>query len=253
MQPDIPQLLQIAIDAGEAILTVYNNPQEASLIRQKTDESPLTLADEASHTIIEQRLLELTPDVPILSEEGADIPYEVRRDWGYYWCVDPLDGTKEFIARNGEFTVNIALINQDIPVFGIIYVPVTGDLYYGGPEMGSFKKNLAGETKPLRVQAEATEWVAIGSRSHASPEEQAVLDKYPVVRSVAAGSSLKFCYVAEGKAHLYYRHNPTMEWDTAAGQAIVTGSGGIMTMPNGEPFRYNKPSLLNGGFICKVR
>ncbi len=253
MQPDIPQLLQIAVEAGEAILTVYNNPQEAQLIRQKTDESPLTLADEASHTIIDQRLQQLTPGVPVLSEEGAAIPYEVRRKWGYYWCVDPLDGTKEFISRNGEFTVNIALMNRNIPVFGVIYVPVTGELYYGGPGMGSFKKNSGGEAWSLHVQADATEWIAIGSRSHASPEEQAVLDKYPVVKKVSAGSSLKFCLVAEGKAHLYYRHNPTMEWDTAAGQAILTGSGGLMTMPDGEPFRYNKPSLLNGGFICKVR
>ena len=252
MQIDLEKLLKIAVDAGEAILVVYNNPQEASLVKLKTDESPLTLADEASHLIIQQGLEQLTPEIPILSEEGAAIPYEERQGWEYFWCVDPLDGTKEFIHRNGEFTVNIALIHKNNPVLGVIFVPVTGELYYGGTEMGSFKRTAAGETKTLRVQADAAEWTAIGSRSHASPDEQAVLEKYPVVKSVSAGSSLKFCYVAEGKAHIYYRHGPTMEWDTAAGQAIVAGSGGTMTMPNGEPFVYNKPSLLNGGFICKV-
>jgi 3'-phosphoadenosine 5'-phosphosulfate (PAPS) 3'-phosphatase len=171
MKIDLEKLLKIAVDAGEAILVVYNNPQEAGLVKLKTDESPLTLADEASHLIIQQGLEQLTPEIPILSEEGA---------------------------------------------------------------------------------ANAPEWIAIGSRSHASPDEQAVLQNYPVVKSISAGSSLKFCYVAEGKAHIYYRHGPTMEWDTAAGQAIVTGSGGTMSMPNGEPFVYNKPSLLNSGFICKV-
>ncbi|WP_146894720.1 3'(2'),5'-bisphosphate nucleotidase CysQ [Adhaeribacter aerolatus] len=252
MEIDLEKLLKIAIDAGEAILVVYNNPQEAGLVKLKTDESPLTLADEASHLIIQQGLEQLTPEIPILSEEGAAIPYEERQNWEYFWCVDPLDGTKEFIHRNGEFTVNIALIHKNTPVLGVIYVPVTGDLYYGGLEMGSFKRTSTGETKTLRVQADAPEWIAIGSRSHASPDEQAILQNYPVVKSISAGSSLKFCYVAEGKAHIYYRHGPTMEWDTAAGQAIVAGSGGIMTMPNGEPFRYNKSSLLNGGFICKI-
>jgi 3'(2'), 5'-bisphosphate nucleotidase len=253
MQIDLEKLLKIAVDAGEAIMVVYNNPQEASLIKLKTDESPLTLADEASHQIIQQGLEKLTPDIPVLSEEGAAIPYDERQHWEYFWCVDPLDGTKEFIHRNGEFTVNIALIHKDTPVLGVIYVPVTGDLYYSGAEIGSFKRTAGGETKPLRVQADAPEWIAIGSRSHASPDEQAILKQYPVVKSISAGSSLKFCYLAEGKAHIYYRHGPTMEWDTAAGQAIVTYSGGTMTMPNGEPFVYNKPSLLNGGFICKVK
>lgn len=253
MQIDLEKLLKIAVDAGEAILVVYNNPQEASLVKLKTDESPLTLADEASHLIIEQGLQTLTPAIPILSEEGAAIPYEDRQGWEYFWCVDPLDGTKEFIHRNGEFTVNIALIHKNTPVLGVIYVPVTGNLYYGGLEIGSFKRTVTGETQNLKVQADVPEWIAIGSRSHASPDEEAVLKNYPVVKSISAGSSLKFCYVAEGKAHIYYRHGPTMEWDTAAGQAIVTGSGGKLTMPNGEPFVYNKPSLLNSGFICKVR
>ena len=252
MQPDIEKLLKIARDAGEAILMVYNNPEEAEQVKLKTDNSPLTLADEASHQIIEQGLQALTPDIPVLSEEGAAIPYEVRQTWEYFWCVDPLDGTKEFIHRNGEFTVNIALIHKDTPILGIIYVPVQDALYYGGANLGAFKRLANGETIPLKVDATATEWTSIGSRSHANPEEEEILKRFPVKNSIAAGSSLKFCLVAEGKAHLYYRHGPTMEWDTAAGQAIVTFSGGEVTMPDGKPFLYNKPSLLNGGFICKV-
>lgn len=253
MLPDIERLLKIAVDAGQAILTVYNNPQEAGLIKLKTDESPLTLADEASHTIIDHGLQALTPDIPILSEEGADIPYEQRRHWERFWCVDPLDGTKEFIRRNGEFTVNIALIQGRQPVLGVIYVPVTGTLYYGGPGLGSFKRTAEGQTGPIRVAADAAEWVAVGSRSHASPEEAEILSRYPITSSITAGSSLKFCLVAEGKAHLYYRHGPTMEWDTAAGQALVEAGGGVMTTPEGAPFLYNKPVLRNGGFLCKAR
>lgn len=253
MLPDIERLLKIAVDAGEAILTVYNNPGEAGLIKLKTDESPLTLADEASHVIIEQGLKALTPEWPILSEEGADIPYRERQHWQTYWCVDPLDGTKEFIRRNGEFTVNIALIQHGEPVLGVIYVPVSGTLYYGGVGLGSFRKSAQGEITPIRVAADAPEWVAVGSRSHASAEEAEVLSQYPVKGSITAGSSLKFCLVAEGTAHLYYRHGPTMEWDTAAGQAIVTASGGVMTLPDGAPFVYNKPVLRNGSFLCKAR
>jgi 3'(2'), 5'-bisphosphate nucleotidase len=253
MLPDVERLLQIAVEAGEAILTVYHNPEEAGLIKLKTDESPQTLADEASHTIIELGLQALTPDIPILSEEGAHLPYEERQHWETFWCVDPLDGTKEFIRRNGEFTVNIALVHRQQPVLGIIYVPVSGTLYYGGEGIGSFKRTADGVTTPIRVAAGDDTWVAVGSRSHASPEEAQVLSRYPIARSITAGSSLKFCLVAEGQAHLYYRHGPTMEWDTAAGQALVQASGGVMTMPDGAPFVYNKPVLLNGGFLCKAR
>lgn len=250
---DINQLLKIAIDAGQAILKVYNNPQEADQVKLKSDESPLTLADEASHRVIEQGLKNLTPHIPLLSEEGANIPYEVRQTWEYYWCVDPLDGTKEFIRRNGEFTVNIALMQRDKPILGVIYVPVQDTLYYAGAEIGSYKRTSDGNIKPLQVDAGATEWIAVGSRSHAASEEELILKQYPVKATITAGSSLKFCLVAEGKAHLYYRHGPTMEWDTAAGQAIVTYSGGQVTLPNGEPFLYNKHSLLNSSFLCKVR
>ncbi|WP_158796683.1 3'(2'),5'-bisphosphate nucleotidase CysQ [Pedobacter sp. L105] len=250
---DLEKLLDIAKEAGKAILTVYHAPQEEMLLTQKADQSPLTLADRLAHELIFEALTRLTPHIPIISEEGKDIPYAVRKDWEYYWCVDPLDGTKEFIKHNGEFTVNIALIHQHTPVLGIIYVPVSGDLYYGGSAIGSWKESANGDKKQIHADTTAEKWIAAGSRSHASAEDTALLLKYPVVETITAGSSLKFCLIAEGKAHIYSRHGPTMEWDTAAGEAIATSSGAIMTTPEGAPFPYNKPSLLNSGFLCKVR
>ena len=250
---DVDQLLQIARDAGAGILKVYNDDPENSSVTYKDDQSPLTLADSTSHQIIAANLEKLTPNIPLLSEEGKNIPYEERKNWKFYWCVDPLDGTKEFIKRNGEFTVNIALISNNKPVLGIIYVPVTGVMYYGGQEIGCWK--IAPNKMPvqLNVTAQTEEWISVGSRTHSSDEEAELLAKYNIANTIAAGSSLKFCMIAEGSAHIYYRHGPTMEWDTAAGQAIAQSAGAVMTTPTGEPFQYNKPSLLNGSFLCKIR
>lgn len=250
---DLTVLNDIAKEAGAGILTVYNQSPENMGETFKAAQSPLTVADSLSHDIIFKQLTALTPHIPIISEEDKDIPYNTRKSWEYFWCVDPLDGTKEFIKHNGEFTVNIALIHKNVPVLGIIYIPVAGSLYYGGANIGSWKQTPNGVTTQLHADVNSTSWIAAGSRSHAAPEETAVLSGYPVKETIIAGSSLKFCLIAEGKAHIYYRHGPTMEWDTAAGQAIATFSGAKMTMPNGEPFLYNKPSLLNSGFICKVR
>lgn len=242
----------IARQAGRAILSVYNNEEGDGAVTLKEDLSPLTRADSLSHEIILHELTLLTPGIPVLSEEGAHLPYEERKEWECYWCVDPLDGTKEFIKRNGEFTVNIALIYRNEPVLGVIYIPVQDVLYYGAEETGSWK--IAAGQAPVRLHTDerASQWVAVGSRSHSAPEEAEIVARYPIVRSIAAGSSLKFCLVAEGAAHFYYRHGPTMEWDTAAGHAIVRYSGGKFTLPSGEPFRYNKESLLNGPFICSI-
>jgi 3'(2'), 5'-bisphosphate nucleotidase len=247
---ELAALLLLAKEAGAGILSVYDTQIEVTL---KDDLSPLTLADKVSHDIITEGLAALTPGIPVISEEGKDVPYEVRKDWEYYWCVDPLDGTKEFIKRNGEFTVNIALMHNNIPVLGIIYVPVAGDLYYGGADIGSWKQIASGEKNQIYADVKATDWISVGSRSHASAEETELLARYPVSATISIGSSIKFCLVAEGKAHIYYRHGPTMEWDTAAGQAIAVYSGAIMTRPDGRPFEYNKPSLLNGSFLVKVR
>lgn len=249
---ELDQLLAIARQAGLAILSVYNNAEEAGQVTLKEDLSPLTRADRLSHEIILHELTLLTPGIPVLSEEGQQIPYAIRKDWECYWCVDPLDGTKEFIKRNGEFTVNIALIYKNEPVLGVIYIPVQDVLYYGAEGMGSWK--IADGQAPVHLHTDerASQWVAVGSRSHSAPEEAEVTARYPIVQRISAGSSLKFCLVAEGKAHFYYRHGPTMEWDTAAGHAIVRYSGGRLSRPAGEPFLYNKESLLNGPFICGI-
>jgi 3'(2'),5'-bisphosphate nucleotidase len=248
----IESLKEIALQAGKAILDIYDQPEAGGRFTIKADASPLTLADQASHEIIVRGLHALTPGIPVISEEGADVPYEVRRHWAYYWCIDPLDGTKEFLHRNGEFTINIALVHNQRPVFGIIYVPVSQAFYYGSEETGSWKITQGQAPVRLQTDDQAPEWTSVVSRSHAGSGETELLSRYPVTRQIAAGSALKFCMIAEGRAHIYYRHGPTMEWDTAAGHAIVQYSGGKLSQPSGEPFLYNKESLLNGSFICSI-
>ncbi|RYU91982.1 3'(2'),5'-bisphosphate nucleotidase [Mucilaginibacter terrigena] len=213
----LSKLLEIAKQAGAAILKIY--AEGAGEVIIKSDNSPLTAADQASNELIVKGLKELTPAIPVISEEEKDTPYEIRKGYKYYWCVDPLDGTKKYIKRNGEFTVNIALICKNKPVFGIIYVPVTGALFYGGKDTGSWKVDADGQKNQLKIDNKADNWTVVGSRSHAADEETAVLKKYPVGQMVSVGSSLKFCLIAEGLAQIYYRHGPTMEWDTASGQA----------------------------------
>jgi 3'(2'), 5'-bisphosphate nucleotidase len=230
-------------------MKIYSNLALASDVDYKDDKSPLTLADKASHVVIMEALRKHYPEIPVLSEEGAGIPYEERRQYEYYWLVDPLDGTKEFINRNGEFTVNIALIHKTVPVAGFIYAPVL-DTYYVGTSSEAYK--IKGTEKiPLKVNNKTGERVAVRSKSHASPEEEEVLERYDVQDSISVGSSLKFCMVAEGKADVYYRFGPTMEWDTAAGQAIVQAAGGRVLKETGpDPFLYNKENLLNSSFLC---
>lgn len=247
-EKDFIAVADVARKAGKAILDVYDTDIDAWEVQRKDDHSPLTRADTLSHQIINDGLKGLFPAIPIVSEEGKDIPYESRKDMARYWCVDPLDGTKEFISRNGEFTVNIALIAGNEPVFGVIYVPVTGVLYYGAKGQGSFK-TIGGNT--WRIQAGGgDQQVAVGSKSHKTVEEEAFLASIGIQEVVSIGSSLKFCLIAEGKAQVYYRHGPTMEWDTAAGHAIAVASGARMTQPDGSAFVYNKPSLVNGSFVC---
>ena len=247
----IKKVLPVAEKAGKAILDIYNSGDKIH-VSVKADHTPLTIADKQSNTIITEGLTAIFPAIPILSEEGASVPYETRKNWEYYWCVDPLDGTKEFINRRDDFTVNIALMYNNHPVLGIIYAPVYHALYYGSVPTGCWLKKDDKQPEQLFADTAAKEWTAVGSRSHASEEEQALLAAYPVSKTIAAGSSLKFCRIAEGSAHIYYRYGPTMEWDTAAGHAIAESSGAVMTAGEGTPFLYNKTSLLNGAFICKV-
>jgi 3'(2'), 5'-bisphosphate nucleotidase len=248
MQLNTDILLDISRDAGVAILKIYNDLNLADQVDYKSDNSPLTLADQASHDVIMKGLRAHYPQIPILSEEGGNIPYEERKHMTYYWCVDPLDGTKEFINRNGEFTVNIALIHDRKPVAGFIYAPVLDTFYYSCN--GEAWKITGGDKQPLKVNNSTGNRIAVRSKSHPSPEEEVVLDQYDVVNSISVGSSLKFCMVAEGKADVYYRFGPTMEWDTAAGQAVLEGAGGTVYRKTGpDRFTYNKENLLNGSFL----
>jgi 3'(2'), 5'-bisphosphate nucleotidase len=255
--------------AGDAILEVYGT---AFSFEQKEDRSPLTLADMRSHDVITGQLNgRQAGKLPILSEEGRDILYAERKAWEYYWLVDPLDGTKEFIKRNGEFTVNIALMHRDRPVMGVILVPVKDILYFAAEGTGAFRLSGTSALKnhlsfeelkraaarlPLKTTAEARTFTAIASRSHMSGETSSFLEElkkeHGGIEIVSAGSSLKFCLVAEGAADIYPRFAPTMEWDTAAGQAIVEQAGGsVLQYGTGEPLRYNKENLLNPWFIVR--
>jgi len=255
--------------AGEAILEVYDSD---FAVEQKDDKSPLTLADKRSHEIIE-KVLEQTvtvnnSTVPILSEEGKEIPYDERIKWEYFWLVDPLDGTKEFIKRNGEFTVNIALIHKHKPVLGIIYIPVKDVFYFASINFGTYKlksssiltddlsiEELIDKSQRLPLNSnDKTTLTVIGSRSHTSEEftefVKQLNQKHENVEFISSGSSLKLCLVAEGKADVYPRFGPTMEWDTAAGQAIVEqAKGTVMETETNKPLNYNKNNLLNPFFI----
>jgi 3'(2'), 5'-bisphosphate nucleotidase len=243
--------IQASLEAGKKIMEVYERPDFTELVEYKDDRSPLTLADKKSHEVISSILFKSFPDIPMISEEGKDISYDTRKNWDYYWLVDPLDGTKEFIKRNGEFTVNVALMVNKKPVVGIIYIPVQNKLYVGIKDKAAYKiENESKQSIHVRT-APFHNRIAVGSRSHSAPEEQAVFERYGIEETISSGSSIKFCLVADGSADLYYRHGPTMEWDTAAGQAIVEAAGGTMTMLDGTPFPYNKENLLNSGFLVK--
>lgn len=253
-----------AIRAGEAIMEVYTSPTANWEVERKADNSPLTLADRRSHAVIAPAL-EAT-GIPVLSEEGAHLPFAERKGWSLLWVVDPLDGTKEFIKRNGEFTVNIALVADGVPVMGVIFVPVSRVLYIGA-EQGALKATVptgvydldALDLAPIHAGA-ATPFTVVASRSHLSPETQQYIDAlrpaHPDLTMVSAGSSLKLCLVAEGKADVYPRFAPTMEWDTAAGHAICRAAGAeVYRVDDGDappsPLAYNKPDLLNPWFIVK--
>ncbi len=253
--------IHASISAGKAIMEIYNTDFKVVM---KEDSSPLTLADEASNTIINFFLKET--GIPIISEENEQLPYEERKDWDMCWLVDPLDGTKEFVKRNGEFTVNIALVKDGKPIMGVIYVPVTKTLYYATYNNEKAYKTilenhefsellfLSGTeiTRPLVKENKIIKLV--GSRSHMNEETsnfvQSLKDKGTGAEIVAAGSSLKFCLIAEGKADVYPRFAPTMEWDTAAGQAICEAAGAkVLIKDSTDPLHYNKKNLLNPHFI----
>lgn len=260
------QLLSIAIQAalegGKEILKIYNSQFS---VETKDDNSPLTQADKDANARIMEFLKPTS--IPIISEENKQLDYSQRKDWKRCWIVDPLDGTKEFIKRNGEFTVNIALVDDGAPILGVIYVPVSKDLYFTSEDGQSSKKITLGSEDtaveeifqkakniyPAKIESLVK---VVGSRSHlnqATSDFIAEIEKNNNVEIVSKGSSLKFCLIAEGLAHIYPRYAPTMEWDTAAGHAICKAVGvGVIDQSTGKPMRYNKPNLLNNYFVAKV-
>ncbi len=258
--------INAALIAGQEIMEVYEH--DDFNVEQKSDHSPLTVADKRSHKAIVDQL-EAT-GLPILSEEGKAVPYEKRKIWEQFWLIDPLDGTKEFIKRNGEFTVNIALIENNRPLVGVIYIPVLQELYFNIPEKSSFKiskitngpvkyiniENLLPKAEKLPLNQKRKKTVMVGSRSHLSPETNTFFEalklQYGDAEILSRGSSLKLCMVAEGNADVYPRFGPTMEWDTGAGHAILNEAGFELTGADGKsPFLYNKENLLNPWFIVK--
>jgi len=251
IQPD-DQLLDVIIklsrQAGERILEIYETDYA---IEHKDDETPLTEADMAAHHLIDDGLQVLTPEIPILSEESAKIPYAERQQWSCYWLVDPLDGTREFIKRNGEFTVNIALIQDGEPVLGVVYAPVLKVSYYARRGAGAFRMEDGQSASPIQTRRPCGSPVMVaGSRSHRGDSLNAYLERLADYEIVSMGSSLKSCMVAEGKADIYPRLGPTSEWDTAAAQCVVEEAGGRLTDTNMQTLRYNtKDSLLNPYFF----
>ncbi len=236
----------LARRAGDAILEIYDDADLGVIT--KDDDSPLTRADLASHRILAAGLGELTPEIPLLSEEGAGTAYEERRGWRRFWLVDPLDGTKEFIRRNGEFTVNVALIEGGEPTLGVVHVPVRGVTFTGAADLGAWRDD--GDRRAIRASGTGGDELQVAaSRSHPGPHLAAFLDRLPAHQLISMGSSLKLCLVAEGRADLYPRLGPTMEWDTAAAHAVVAAAGGRVLDFDGDPLRYNKENLLNPYFI----
>jgi 3'(2'), 5'-bisphosphate nucleotidase len=245
----LPQVVALAHRAGEAIMAVYRSGDAGTT--SKADQSPLTLADLASHRTIVAGLKKLIPELPVLSEEAADIPYAGRKLWTCYWLVDPLDGTKEFIKRNGEFTVNIALIENGIPVMGVVYAPVLEVCYYAARGSGAFVQRGKSAARPIKTRPHVAGKTikVVASRSHSDARTEALLRQIGDHESISMGSSLKFCLVAEGEAHFYPRLGPTMEWDTAAAHAVVNEAGGSVCDAAGQELRYNKADLHNPEFF----
>lgn len=250
LPPDLREMvIALAGQAGQAIMQVYAQGFEVTL---KDDASPVTEADLLANRIIVDGLRRMTPELPILSEESAQVDWEQRRHWPSYWLVDPIDGTREFIKRNGQFSVNIALIHQGAPYFAVIQEPVTGTLWHATRGELAYRRQQRHDT-PLHVRtpAQAPLQVAI-SRSHNTQRSEAMLARMGPVQTLRLGSSLKLCRIAEGQLDVYPRLGPTSEWDTAAGQCIIQAAGGnVLSLETGKPFRYNRrPSLLNGEFIA---
>jgi len=249
MQKLVSDLTELSRRAGRAILDIYETDDFA--VEYKEDDSPRTRADRRSHEVIVKGLKDIAPDIPVMSEEGSETPFGQRKDWKEFFLVDPLDGTKEFIKRNGEFTVNIALIQNGIPTVGVVHVPVRDDSYYAAKGHGAWLRHGDDAPKGLHVRADIDgPLVVCASRSHGSGALDDFLAQLNISERISAGSALKFCLVAEGRVHFYPRFGPTWEWDTGAGHAVILEAGGRVVDTKGvDELQYNKEILKHAGFI----
>ena len=255
MEDRVEEVMDLVDKAGDAILEIYESDDFGTRIKE--DDSPLTEADLSSHQVLTDGLSQMTPDIPILSEESDALEFTERSEWDRFWLVDPLDGTKEFIKQNGEFTVNVALIEAGKPVIGVVGVPAKGTMYWAADGVGAFKRTSSGETVRLRVTEDSRsreQMKVVVSRSHVNDETEEyarrVAERAGNVELIPVGSALKLCMVAEGEAQVYPRLGPTMEWDVGAADCVVRQAGGVVRTMSGEELRYNKEDLLNPFFVA---
>jgi 3'(2'), 5'-bisphosphate nucleotidase len=248
----IDSILTSLSHAGKIIIEVYDAGADASEIEWKSDSSPITIADKRSHHYLVDQLVQFDVSIPVMSEESEQMDYTVRKDWMRYWCLDPLDGTKEFIKRNGQFTINLSLIENATPVLAFIHVPITGETYWAKKGEGAFMY-AGGIHTAIRANRKDSGWIALSSHSHGSEAETLWLEQFPVANRIRIGSALKFCYIASGLADLYYRSGPTMEWDTSAGHLIVEEAGASFAYITNNGVHYNKPNLLNPPFCVRIQ
>lgn len=241
--------LSVADQTGAEVMKIYQTDFEVNF---KADESPITAADLAAHRVIDQALAELSPDIPVLSEEAAAIPWSTRRHWHRFWLVDPIDGTRDFTQRSGEFTVNIALIEHGEPVLGVVTAPALGEAFWGVKGEGAWKREADGRVRRLSVVVPPARKRVVASKNHLNDDTRAFIESLGDHELVQAGSSLKFCRIAEGRADIYPRLGPTCEWDTGAAHAVLSAAGGKVTRLDGSPLRYGKEDVLNPHFIASA-
>ncbi|EMP55962.1 3'(2'), 5'-bisphosphate nucleotidase [Marinobacter santoriniensis NKSG1] len=243
----LPDVIKVADAASEKVLHIYESNFK---VEYKEDQSPITAADIASHEVIVQGLRSISRDIPILSEEGKSIPWEERRHWHRFWLIDPIDGTKDFTQRTGEFTVNIALIENGEPVMGVVTAPALKEAYWGVVGEGAYKRDRTGKVHRVRVAEPKEAKRVVASKNHLNEETRQFIDTLGDHELVQAGSSLKFCRIAEGHADIYPRLGPTCEWDTAAAHAVLLAAGGRIETLEGEPLKYGKENVLNPFFVA---
>jgi 3'(2'), 5'-bisphosphate nucleotidase len=251
MKEQIPHIIALLRTAGDLIMDVYRTGDMDMQIQWKADLSPLTLADRRSHDYLCEQLNQHDASIPVMSEESTEILFSTRSAWRRYWCLDPLDGTKEFINRNDQFTINLALMEDNQPTLGFIHVPVSGHTYWAQLGEGAFCHD-GDSSVAIESNRKDADWIALASSSHGSEDEKEVLREFPVSKIEKVGSALKFCHIASGRADVYYRSGPTMEWDTAAGHILVEEAGAKFRYLTDSVGNYNKESLLNPSFLVHI-